>query len=373
MRKRTTISLFLLGVMLSGCKAATKTDGNEQALDFNKEFPVTEKLEFNSFNTYDVWGRRGTCMIDGAVLWYFAYDDETVGSCYDLNTGKELATIALKGEEPNELVELDGFKLVGDSVLLYPNRNTIKAFAKKDIINNVPLEDRTCSVVTLPQDVLAAQITKTPNGSLLATIHPAVFEFEKSLQNKLNEKSVALFSSQGIKSFETIPYESFRIEEAKENELSSSDLLKWAYAQGRIGIRDDSLVVFSVNDQFILYTLNLNAGKVGSEKRYSIIQRNGTEMSFATTNEKEVCVRDMKVNDKYIVCEVDGILSETDENIGKREKALFVFDWNLKPIKRFELPVREEGFYRVANDCSAVYFCKPNGGGLVLYKADLNI
>ena len=373
MRKQTTISLFLLSVMLSGCKAATKTDGNGQISDLNKEFPVAERLEFKSFNTYDVLGRRGTCVIDGAVLWYFVYDGETVGSCYDLKTGKELSTIALKGEGANELLELNGFGLVGDSVLLYPNRNTIKTFAKKDIINNVSFEDRKCSVVTLPQDVLAARITKTPNGSLLATIYPAIFEFEKSLQNKLNEKSVALFSSQGIKSIETIPYDSFEIEEAKENELPSNDLLKWAYAQGRIGIRDDSLVVFSVNDQFILYTLNLNTGKVGCEKRYSTIQRDGGEMSLTTTNEKEMSVRNIKVNDKYIVCEVDGILSETDGNTGKREKALFVFDWNLKPIKRFELPVREEGFYRVANDCSAVYFCKPNGGGLTLYKADLNI
>ena len=54
---------------------------------------------------------------------------------------------------------------------------------------------------------------------------------------------------------------------------------------------------------------------------------------------------------------------------------MMVFDWDLNPVKRFNLAMRdEEGYYRVATDCSAVYFCKQTGRyELSLYKADLNI
>ena len=81
----------------------------------------------------------------------------------------------------------------------------------------------------------------------------------------------------------------------------------------------------------------------------------------------------MKTNDKYILCLVRGYFSEADKESMQNKRAIFVFDWDLNPIKKFDLPYREKGYYTVSNDGSAVYFRESSEDGLSLYKADLNI
>lgn len=78
----------------------------------------------------------------------------------------------------------------------------------------------------------------------------------------------------------------------------------------------------------------------------------------------------VETNDKYILCSVQGYLCEKDKLY---KKAIYVFDWELNPIKKFDLPERKNGYYTISSDCSAVYFCDYNVEGLTLYKADLNI
>lgn len=135
------------------------------------------------------------------------------------------------------------------------------------------------------------------------------------------------------------------------------------------------MAVFAASDQFMLYTLDLNSGEVTNEKRYTSILRTEEEMSFATINDMGLSVLAMKANDKYIVCKVEGFLSKEDKEIELRKEAIFVFDWNLKPVKKFELPDPEEkmGYYTISNDCKLVYFCEYHEDGITLYKADLSI
>ena len=74
-----------------------------------------------------------------------------------------------------------------------------------------------------------------------------------------------------------------------------------------------------------------------------------------------------------IICSVRGFFNEKDEELRQFSEAIFVFDWELNPIKKFDLPYRKNGYYTVSNDGSAVYFRESNEDGLSLYKADLNI
>ena len=371
MKKTTQFLAFFIGISFFSCNNTMKK-ATSPISNLDTDFPVSEKLEFKPFKKYDIL-EKGGCMIDDSILWHFERGKHDFGACYNLNTGEKLSTIATRGKAIHELIELRAFKMTSDSVQLYISRDTIKTFAKKDIIDNTPLRERKFSVTTNPDSIFVSEMVKLPNGSTLATIRPALFEVEKEIRNEINKKSVALFNNNEANAYETIKYDSFDIEKAKNRELAANDLIKWAYAQGSIEIKNNDTAVFSVNDQFILYTFDLNSGNVANEKRYTRIQRNGKEMSFITTNDRYLSIGLIKSNNTYILCGVDGYFSEENKKTRRREKAIFVFDWNLNPIKKIALPDRKNGYYSISNDCTSVYFCEYNEEGLTLYKADLTI
>ena len=376
--ERTLILLFLFGAVFFSCKNAPKSEGGtangNAASGLDKDFPVVEGLKFESFNKFKISQEIGGSVVDGNVLWHFEEGEDNFGCCYDLNTGNQLSVIASRGDAANELTSVEWFNMTGDSVAFCQEDGVVKTFAKKDIVEDVPMGDRKCSTWKAPDDVLVFQTVKLPGGAVFATIRPAVFKFEKAKANADREETIAVFGAGTPRMYETINYDSFDLSRGGRDELPAKDLLRWTYAQGCVAAKDDNMVALSASDQFILYTFDVNTGKVVNEKRYSEVERDGGKMSFRTTNENKLSVMDIKVNDRYIVCEVDGYLTSGDKETKKMGKALFVFDWNLKPVKRYDLPVRVDGYYRVANDCSAVYFCKQHSRyGLTLYKADLNI
>lgn len=372
MKKYQFLSL-LIAISFVGCNNVGKKSSPALS-SIDVDFPTAEQLEFTPFNTYDIF-RDGTCVIDGSILWYVEDRKDDFGVCYDLNTGEKLSVIVSKGMADNELIDLAGFAVTGDSVLLYTNRNAIKTFAKKDIVGNIPMGDRKVSVTTAPRDIFVNQMMKLPNGSVLATIRPA-FEFEKENTNAVNKSSVVVFNNNDVTPHEVIKYDSFDVGKATGKQIDENDLIKWSYAQGTIEIKDNDMAVFSVHNQFMLYTFDINTGKVVNEKRYTEMLREKSEMSLTSTNDMSQSIRYMKVNDKYILCWVRGYLSEEDKNLEQPKEAIFVFDWDLKPVKRFDLPDPEgkNGYYCISNDCSSVYFCEYyRREGLTLHKAVLNI
>ena len=371
--KKDQFLLLLIAISFVGCNNASKKSTSAFS-NIDEDFPVTEQLEFTPFNTYASLG-DGLCVIDGSILWYVENGKDDFGACYDLNTGEKLSVIASKGRAANELIELAGVVVMRDSVLLYENQNTIKTFAKKDIVGNIPLGDRKASVTTAPDHILVNQMTKLPNGSVLATIRPVTFEFEKEKMNEINKSSVVVFNDNDVTPYETIKYDSFDVGKATDKQINENDLIKWSYAQGLIEIKDNDMAVFSVHNQFMLYTFDINTGNVENEKRYTKMQRDGMEMSLTSTNDMSQSIRFMKVNDKYILCLVRGYLSEKDKDLKRPKEAIFVFDWDLKPIKKFDLsnPEGMVGYYCISNDCNSVYFCEYEEEGLTLHKADLNI
>lgn len=374
MKTKIIFLLLLIGVSFFSCNSIVQNPSVPMS-NIESDFPITEKLKFDPFNKYDIF-KEGFCVIDDSVLWSFEMGESDFGACYNLRTGEKLSIIASKGRAANELIELRDFKMIGDSVLLYPDQSTIKSFAKKDIIDNIPMGERKFSVTTAPDSILVSQMTKLPNGSVLATLRPSLFEFEKETRNEINKKSIVIFNDEEANSYESINYESFDIEKARDKELSSHDLIKCAYSDGFIEIKNNDMAVFSVNHQFILYTFDINSGNVVNEKKYTNIQRtkgNKSFISFTTTNDRQMRIRLMKVSDENILCMVGGYLSEEDKKLGLLKEAIFVFDWDLNPIKKFDLPNREKGYYSISNDCKSVYFCEYNDDGLALYKADLNI
>lgn len=374
MKTKAHVLLLLISISFFSCNNTVKNQVNSIS-NIDRDFPITEKLDFKPFGKYDIL-TEATFMMEDSILWLFnPAKTNILGACYNLNTGEKLSIIASKGRAANELTELEDFQITGDSVVLYGNHNTIKTFAKKDIINNVPMGERKFSVITVPDSLQVRRMIKLPNGSILATIMPDFTDYEKT--SPFNKKSVAILNNKEANLYQTINYESFDIKKAKDMELPANDLIKCAYADGSVKIKDNDMAVFSVNDQFILYTFDLKSGNVVNEKRYTKMQREAsrdkTFISLKTINDRRIKIETIQTNDNYILCSVRGYFSEEDKDLKQYKEAIFIFDWDLNPIKKFDLPNRKKGYYITSNDCSSVYFCEFTEDGLALHKAILNI
>ena len=375
MKTNALFLLFLAGFSFFSCNSAVKNQAIPIS-NIDRDFLVSEKLDFNPFSRLEIF-EEGGCMIDDSILWSVRETEDDFGSCYNLNTGEKLSIIASKGRAVNELIGLEDFQIIGDSVQLYTYPNMIKTFAKKEIIANVPMGERTFSVTIVPDSIWVRRMVKLPNGSVLATIMPALQESERTEINEFNKKSVAIFNDKEANSYEIINYGSFDLKKEKGMELPVNDLIKCAYADGCIAIKNNEMGVFAVGHQFILYTFDIKNRNVVNEKRYTKMERvelrDETSTSLSTINDRQIEIVSMKTNDKYILCLVRGYFSEADKESMQNKRAIFVFDWDLNPIKKFDLPYREKGYYTVSNDGSAVYFRESSEDGLSLYKADLNI
>lgn len=373
MKKNLQILLLFISTSFVSCNSA---DNIVPISDMNKDFPTAEKLEFKPFNKYDIYGGRG--IVDDSVLWYFCDDDGSFGYCYDLNTGEKLSTIITKGRALNELSRLDVPEFSGDSIHFYDEKRavrSVKTFAKRDIISNIPLGERKFSVITLPDSVYATQMTKLSNGSILAKISstPEFSIRKQDEKDDLDNRSAVVFHNNEISYFEAINYDSFDIKvvPGRSDRAPSSprEQIKIAYTSGRIGVKDNEVAVFTLEFQFILYTFDLKKGKIIKEKRYTEMQ--GGEIF--PTNEMKQRISDVIHNDKYILCFVDGFLSKEDKELKQSKSAIFVFDWDLNPIKRFDLPEGRYNYYTISNDWRSVYLYVETEEGLTLQKADLNL
>lgn len=377
--KKTNLFLFIIGISFFSCTGAEKKPIGTIS-DIATDFPTTEKLEFKPFNKYNIL-ENGNYMIDGSILWQFTGNDpNNVGYCYDLNTGEKLSTIASIGNAGNEFigVSFSNSVMTRDSIHLYAASSyginvmtsnggswTIKTFAKKDITENLPLGERKFSVITSPDSIFATKMVKLPNGSGLVNII-GIRSGDTPPETSINNNTIAIFNNKDVKGYQTINYDSFGITDFEPNSA-----IKFTYSLGKIEVKDNNIAAFSMNSNFILQTVNLNNGKVLNEKRYVKIQMK--EKSSTPKNEMRIYIDAMRSNDKYIYCVVSGYFTEEDKELKQQQRELFVFDWDLNPIKRFELPNEREDKLIISYDCSTIYIGKQTEEGLVLTKADLNI
>lgn len=376
MNKKTKFLLFLIGLSLLSCNS--KKDPIIPISNMDTDFPVSEKLDFRPVNKFDVQ-KNGDYMIDSSTLWYFLpRGGQDVGYCYDLNTAEKVSIIATIGRAANEFIDVyaPNCKMAGDSIQIFSDaRVGIKTFAKRDIIENVPIGERAFSVAKIPAHINLCRAIKLPNGSLLATIWGYVNGYNPTPeQYEINSNTVAIIDENEEKGYKTIDYGSFELNmTARELEFHDQEyMIKNDYAKGDIEIKGNDKAAFSVLYQFILYTLDLNSGKVLKEKRYTNMQSSG--VSHYTTNDLKLRMGLMESNDKYIFCPVFGYFSKEDKELNIVKRALFIFDWDLNPVKRFELPNVENCRYIISTDCRAIYQgIFSDEDGLTLTKADLNI
>ena len=361
----------------------------------NSDFSVIEKVELKPFKKYDGLKAWYTWIIDGSMVYVIDSDPwHDLGYCYDFNTGKKLSVLVKHGKAPYELSESiwkHTIHVTKDFIVFVPAKTTlktvsrkyipvreneIKVFAKKDIINNIPMKDRKVVIPTFPDSVWVDQATILPNGAIVALMPPPLPDLqklEKDAKTGMEKKTVMVLGQKGVTYHETLSGDGF-----PEYKMCSKPnpyiTMKRANADGLFRTRGNDMAVFAVNGQFLLYTFDFNSGKVKNVKRYTkILPMNGGN---DVCNDMELRVVSLEVTDNHIFCLVNGYFSEADKQSKTERNAIFVFDWNLKPIKKFELPNLAKGLYTIPMDGSAVYFKqidKENKENTLLYKADLKI
>lgn len=368
-----TLKKLLLVIILLTVSGCTNTPSNYQAFplsDLQTDFPQTDTLNFEKVNTYNIFSHNAIEVSD-STLWTFNMGGDEIGYCYDLNTGKEISTIASFGRAKNELDnDYSSINIGRDSIFFfYEGEKMIKSFSMKDIKNNVPLGERRPTITHIPDSLNATLINKLPNGAFLMTLSPIL----RHGKQDFNPYSLALVHNNEIRTYATINFNSYNLVMDKENPLSANEFIKANYAYGEISTKNNNMAVLSVNNQVILYTLNLLNGKVMNEKRYTEMkcETNG----YTSNNDLELSITNIDSNDKYIFCIIKGYMNKKDKDnkeIEKRKQMLLIFDWQLNPIKKYELPYESICFFPIDNT-TYIYQNVSNSEGATLYKAKINL
>lgn len=174
----------------------------------NIGFPTSEDLAFNHFMNYDI-DLMNYCAIDDSILWNFEEMDNSLGTCNNLHTGKRLSTIISKGKADYELMEFPSYRFLGDSVQFQTysinSSGGIKTFSKKEIIADIPMNERNFSHIIPPQAIYTIQMIKLHNGKVLSTVGPTHKSDHESMKtDTLNKKSIVIFGDKEINGYETI-------------------------------------------------------------------------------------------------------------------------------------------------------------------------
>lgn len=336
------------------------------------DFPECDTLKFEEFNTYDIYDMSDFVIRD-STLWQFTFTSrEYVGFCYNLSTGEKYSSIANFGRAANELDNQYRQYLVENDSLyfLYSHQGIVKSIAKKDIINNVPLGERVIKKTRLPDSLFIQQIVKLPNGCLLATNAVGYSQAFPTTNEDVNSPLVLIINNNNIKTYPVIDYNTHHFKMHSEQQFSRVDFIRHSYATGRISCQNNTTAVFSVNNQGILYTLDLTNGKVINEKRYSEMKCESDNVS--SSNDLDLYISHLESNDKYIFCIISGYMNQLDKKENKHKRFMLVFDWNLTPIKRFSLS-RSSFFSFSKDNPSVIYEKRLSNKGLTLYKANVNL
>ena len=117
MKKKLQHLSLLVTMFLFSC------DGVNQIVPISNicaDFTVSEKLEFELFNEYEIFA-VGRSFIEDSILWHLEYNgSDNFGYCYDLKTGEKLSIIAMKGKAAYEFNNPPhDLRFTGDSIQFY--------------------------------------------------------------------------------------------------------------------------------------------------------------------------------------------------------------------------------------------------------------
>lgn len=371
--KKIYVLLFALTLLSCG---ENKRVNEGPISDINKDFTDTKNIKQKKYKDLDILA-YGISYIEDSKLWLFAGGGRSneLGICYDLETGTKVSPIAMLGKASYELMDIEGLQFAGDSLQFTVPRGAIKTFSRKEIMSNIAMNERTFSVVNSPDTIASIRMIKLPNNSIVANIQAPDIAHPRYKKFDINKGDIVIYNKKEANSYNTIDYECFNLpmdkSQASSAELAKIDKIKRAYSDGEICIKGNDKAVFSVQGQFMLYIFDMNNKCVVNKKVY-------TDMFYDedkhTDFSPKISIESLKSNDDYIFCYTRGFFTAKDKENNEKKEVVFVFDWDLNPVKRFNLASQEnEGNYVISVDSNSIYFIEPSKLGLTLYKSEFDL
>ncbi len=370
----------LIVLSLFSCKIS-----EEKAVlsEIYKDFPESVELDFKTLDTINIESSDYHGLsIEDSILWHTISNHNIIGHCYNINTGKRISTIGTIGKAAYEFQEFPFLIFGKDSIQFYTSHKGLKIFSKKDILENKAMTERKFSIINIPDSTNLSHILKLEDGNIIGRFYSNIYETSRKLLDcNLNKGDVIIFNNKEAKSYNTIDYSSYEngLEEGNKEKglVGMKDQIKFAFSNGSLCVKGSELAVFNAYEQFILYSFDIKKGKVIAEKRYTQINPQKPINAVGTTSDLGLILVSMASNDEHILYIARGYFSKEDKENKKIKTAILVFDWNLNPIKRYDLLKIDFKNTRLllSKDGKSVYTGEftEAGDGLLLHKADLGL
>lgn len=373
--------LFLLGLLTVACSKQPNQSQTIPLSDINADFPVAEKIEYHPIQKFDIYTSGGIDIKD-SILWLTYIEAPIVGHAYNLYTGEQIAPIAASGRALNEIeYGWEKYEITNDSIFfMFNSVGMVKGFALKDILNNQPMGERKAVIQTVPDSIRISKLDKLPDGSVLISIQS--FSHIKTRTQGMKEQSFAYYDGKNLTGFQPYPFDRLNLSTNCDDEQLLQDVLKLAFTQGNISFKNNNEFAGTVSDQFIVYTFNKEEGKIMHLKQYTTIvyqtDSGANSYNYITDNERHISLSSVQTDNQYIVCMGSGYFTQEEAEAKKAKIALFVFDWNLNPIKRIDIKKQKQNennimMYKVDLDQRRIYCIESGKEGLSIYEADLNL
>lgn len=380
MKKLFLLPLLILPFLLS-CNGSRKNANSNEPRNIYEDFSALEKLDFKHFNNYEIVTNTVVkCMVEDTLLWVISLNPmNNFGTCLNLNTGEEYSTIMNMGRASNEFLDFYNAFLTRDSIHVISGDNQVKTFAKKDVVERIPLGERYFSHITPPKSKYVQYISPAADGSYIGTLannktsHTISSGFAISASpfphnDDFTSESLFLLNKDSVISYESIDYDSFGFDISESDRKKAC--LKHAYANSSYDLHSDGRAVFALKKIPVIYIYDFESKKVVAEKRYG----NFNIENDYLCNDMAISSTSIKCTDKYIYCSFNAYLSDEDIKTETKKGVLLVYDWDLNPVKMFEVPELE--FYNncyISEDGTAAYYMKEVEEGFELQKAELDI
>ena len=349
-------NLILILLFIVSCTSNSKQDGII-IHDLDKDFPTTENISFSPIQSFEIMSQILNFAVKDSSMFMLERNTNDFGHCYNINSGKVISTLIGKGRAQNEMANVIGIELHGDSIMFKPSffLERIKIFATKDILTK-PMGDRKCSTVEIPDSLTSFNFIRIEKDKLFG-LYENRFDDRNEIFFTLDDKGASLFGE--IK------------KELFEDELSNSDMRSHTnnelfinYKNKIVASRGNGLLleVIDVNNNTTDFSRYYNKIKVKTKGAYTSISATGALSAFSLID---------------ISCDAKNIYCLSHEGINDEDEFglfVYVFDWELNPVKKYELQSSHSDTYcqyYLSEDGKSIYYLTIEDEKQELFMAEI--